>query len=306
MRILFILFLSSFVLNSFAQQDSTEVVGRKIITLSPVVAGKKMDVPHFVEAVKNDSSFYKAFKNLRILGYTAKNDIRMLDKKGKLDASLYSTTKQTRSNGCREMEILDEKVTGDMYNSDHDFNYYTAKMYASLFFTEGKICGEDNVVAGKELSTSDKSGMDKHKEQLKMLFFNPGRKIKGIPFLSGKTEIYDDDMADLYNMKIDYETYAGIDCYTFTQTAKENSGGKVVIDKMKTWFNESTMQVVARTYSLSYNALFYDMKVDMEVQMKTVGTLTVPALIRYNGNWKAITKKRERGVFTATLYDFVL
>jgi hypothetical protein len=30
----------------------------------------------------------------------------------------------------------------------------------------------------------------------------------------------------------------------------------------------------------------------------------VPSLIRYNGNWKAIFKKRERGVFTATLYDF--
>jgi hypothetical protein len=27
-------------------------------------------------------------------------------------------------------------------------------------------------------------------------------------------------------------------------------------------------------------------------------------LIRYNGNWKAIFKKRERGVFTATLFDF--
>ena len=31
---------------------------------------------------------------------------------------------------------------------------------------------------------------------------------------------------------------------------------------------------------------------------------TVPSLIRYNGNWKAIFKKRERGVFTATLSDF--
>ena len=169
-----------------------------------------------------------------------------------------------------------------------------------------KICGENNVVAGTEFSNSDKKGMEKHKEQLKMLFFNPGRKISGIPFMSGKTEIYDDDMADLYDMKIDYETYSGIECYTFTQTAKKNSGGKVVIDKMKTWFNESTMQVVARTYSLSYNALFYDMKVDMEVQMTTIGNLTVPRLIRYNGNWKAVTKKRERGVFTATLYDFKL
>ena len=52
------------------------------------------------------------------------------------------------------------------------------------------------------------------------------------------------------------------------------------------------------------DAAVYDFKVDMEVQMTKVGNLTVPSLIRYNGNWKAITKKRERGVFTATLFDF--
>jgi hypothetical protein len=49
----------------------------------------------------------------------------------------------------------------------------------------------------------------------------------------------------------------------------------------------------------------YDFKVNMEVKMTTVGNLLVPALLSYNGNWKAIFKKRERGVFTATLFDFV-
>jgi hypothetical protein len=43
----------------------------------------------------------------------------------------------------------------------------------------------------------------------------------------------------------------------------------------------------------------------MQVEMTKVGELLVPALIRYVGNWKAITKKRERGIFTATLFDFV-
>ena len=38
-----------------------------------------------------------------------------------------------------------------------------------------------------------------------MLFFNPGKKIKGLPFMSGKTAIYDDEMADAYDMEIDMD-----------------------------------------------------------------------------------------------------
>jgi hypothetical protein len=32
--------------------------------------------------------------------------------------------------------------------------------------------------------------------------------------------------------------------------------------------------------------------------------LTVPAVLRYKGNWDVIFKKRERAIFTATLFDF--
>jgi len=77
-----------------------------------------------------------------------------------------------------------------------------------------------------------------------------------------------------------------------------------VVDEMITWFDEKTMEIVARNYTISYNAAVYDFKVQMEVQMTHAGSLLVPSLIRYNGNWKAIFKKRERGVFTATLFDF--
>lgn len=67
--------------------------------------------------------------------------------------------------------------------------------------------------------------------------------------------------------------------------------GKVVLDEMITWFNDSTMEVVARKYALSYSAMVYKFKVNMEVQMTTFNGLTVPSLIRYVGDWKAITKK---------------
>lgn len=284
--------------------DSAVTVGKKIITLSEVVVNNKLNVPAFIERIKNDTSFYKAFRNLHILGFTAINDIRMNDADGKPKASLHSTTKQIRRNNCRTMQTLHEQVTGDMYDENYQFNYYTAQMYASLFFTKDSVCGEDNIVSGTTFSTKGKSGLEKNKEQLKMLFFNPGKRINGLPFMSDKTEIYADDMADKYNMSIDIAMHNKTSCYVFTQKVKPQSKDDVVIDEMVTWFNDRSFEVVARTYTLSYSAGVYNFKVSMEVEMTHFGEYLVPSLIRYVGNWKAIFKKRERGVFTATLSDF--
>ena len=299
-------FLVFFILISLqvTAQEDTVFAGKKIITLSDVVIDRNLNVPGFINKIKNDSSYYKAFRNLHIIGYTALNDIRMMDKKGGLNASLYSKTKQVRTNNCRSMQVLEEKVTGDFYTANNQYNYYTAQMYASLFFTNSPVCNEDNIVAGREFSTQGKSGMEKHKEQLKMLFFNPGKKIKGLPFMSNKTAIYDDEMADKYDMSIDMDMYSNTLCYIFRQKVKPGKGDGVLVDEMTTWFDEKTFEILARNYTLSYDAGVYDFKVQMEVQMTRVGNLTVPALIRYNGNWKAITKKRERGIFTATLSAF--
>ena len=286
------------------QNDSTVMIGKKIITLSEVVLNNKLNIPAFIERIKKDTSFYKAFRNLRILQFSAINDIRINNSDGEAKASLYSKTKQVRNNNCRKMETLEEKVTGDFYTDDHNYNYYTAQMYASLFFTKDSVCSEDNIVLGREFSTAGKNGMEKHKEQLKKLFFNPGKKINNIPFISNKTAIFDDDMADKYNMSIDMDIYNNINCYIFKQTVKPENKGDVVIDEMTTWFDDKTYEVLARNYSLSYDAGVYDFKVQMEVVLTKFGEYLVPSLIRYNGNWKAIFKSRERGVFTATLFDF--
>jgi hypothetical protein len=55
---------------------------------------------------------------------------------------------------------------------------------------------------------------------------------------------------------------------------------------------------------LSYNAGVYDFVVQIEVEMTNYKNLLVPKVMRYNGNWDVIFKKRENGIFTATLFDF--
>jgi hypothetical protein len=112
-------------------------------------------------------------------------------------------------------------------------------------------------------------------------------------------------MADKYDMSIDLRNYNKNSCYVFTIKVKDDKKSSVVINEMTTWFNEKTFEIVARNYSLSYDAGVFDFDVNMEVQMTKVGDLLLPAVLRYNGNWKAIFKKREHGVFTATLFDFI-
>lgn len=289
-------------------QDTTVVVDNKKFTLPEVIVRNNMDYKSLLERIKNDTTFYKAFRNLRVIEFSAYNNITILDKKGETKASYYSKTRQHRENGCRTTEFLEQNSTGDFFDKKGDYNYTTGELYAGLFFSKGKVCGEDNIVKGHEISTEGKSGIDKHKEQLKMLFFNPGKKIPGIPFIGNKLDLYDDRAHKLYDYRLDYTEYNGRYAYVFAITPKEDLGmfkkDDIVVDEMKTWFDAQTMEVMARNYSLSYKAGVYDFNVNMEVQMTKAGNLLVPGVLRYKGNWSVLFKKRERAQFTATLFDF--
>jgi hypothetical protein len=296
--------------NISAQEEDSLDAERisKMVNLSEVMVRSGLNVARFIEQVKNDTTFYKAFRNLHMIGYNAWNDIRIKDKKGKIKASMQSKIKQVRQNGCRSMQVLDENSTGNFYKSDSSYNYYTAELYAGLFFTKGNICNETNIVKGIDFNPKGAGGLEKKKQQLKMLFFNPGKKIPGIPFIGDKIDIFDPDKAKYYDFLIDYGDYEGQSCYIFSIKVKKDLDGgeknKIVIDSMITWFDVKTMEVMARNYDMSYNAGVYDFDVHMEVQMTKFGNYLVPKILRYIGNWDVILKKRERGMFTATLFDF--
>jgi hypothetical protein len=306
----FFLLILSVLLASFCfgQDDSLDNARlAKMMNLSEVVIRSDLNVPTFIQRVKNDTTFYKAFRTLHILGYTSLNDIAIVDKHGKVKASLKSTTIQQRRDNCRTMQTFDQSSTGDFFDADSNYKYYTAQLYSGLFFSKGKICGENNTVAGIDFSVRSKKGLARNKEQLKMLFFNPGKKISGIPFMGDKIDIFDPDRAKYYDFKIDQADYNGEQCYVFSITSKEGLKGKkdkIVIDNMVTWFSAKSMEVMARNYDMSYNAGVYDFDVHMEVLMTRVGNLLVPKLLRYKGDWDVAFKSRERGMFTATLFNF--
>jgi hypothetical protein len=287
-------------------KDTTIIYQNQAFTLPDVIIRNNFNVAAFINYVKNDTTFYKAFRNLRVLNYSSFNDIIINDKKGNEHASLHSITTQTYANGCRRMQTKEEHTTGDFYDKKGNYNYTTAEMYAGLFFTKGKVCGETNIVKGKAFSVNNKSGLEKHKEQLKQLFFNPGTKIPGLPFIGNKVALFDKEVSKLYNYRIDEKDYLGQQCYIFTIKPKEDlSRGEkndIVINEMTTWFNAQTLDIMARNYSLRYKAGIFDFDVNMEVQLEKAGELLVPKVLRYNGYWDVIFKKAERAVFTATLF----
>lgn len=301
----YVAFVSLFIVSLSYSQDTTVTVENKIYTLPEVFVRNGNDYADILRRIQQDTTFYKAFRTLRIIGFSSYNNINMLDKEGNPEASYNSKTIQQVTNGCRTMAEQDKKTTGDFYDDDGQYNYVTAQMYASLFFTIGKVCGENNIVGNMQFNPEDKTGMEKHKEQLKMLFFNPGKKIPGIPFIGNKLDLYDDHAHDLYNYRLDYISYKGSYAYVFSIKPKPDAySGDIVIDNMTTWFDPKTMEVLARNYKLSYKAGVYDFDVNMEVEMTRYGVQLVPGILRYKGNFHALFHDRERGEFTATLFDF--
>jgi hypothetical protein len=258
------------------------------------------DIAGFIQRIKNDTTFYKAFKNLRITPHTATNDIRILGKKNEVVASLFSRTKQSVQKGCRTMQVLEERTTGNFYDRKKQYNYYTAELYAYLFFTDKPVCGETNVVAGTE-NLRGKGEMEKRKWQLKQLIFNPGSKVAGVPFAGNKAAIFDEHVSRMYDFKLILAEYDGEDCYLFTAVPKKEYKGEVVYNELSTWFRKSDYAIVARDYSLSYKTWVYDFNVQMKVRLKEINGRLLPSRISYGGNWHVATKKRERAQFLATV-----
>lgn len=285
--------------NSFAQVEDTSVFQYPIEMDAVVISAAKggWDVQAFIKRIQKDTTFYKAFKSIRIIPFTAENDIEVHNKKGKIIASYFSRTKQHRKNNCRSMDVLVEDVTGDFYKKNKEYRYYTAELYAYLIFTEGVICNETDIVAGA-LDDRGSGQLEKSKYQLKQLLFNPGSKIAGVPLMGNKAAIFEPEVAKMYDFQLKSEMYDGEECYVFKAVPKPQYKDDVVYNNLATWFRKSDYSIVARDYSLSYNTLVYDFDVHMKVRTRQINGKLLPTAIWYDGNWDVIGKRRERVKFS--------
>ncbi len=258
------------------------------------------DVQGFIKRVQNDTTFYKAFKSMRIMSYNATNDIRVYNKREKVTASLNSLTRQNAWNGCRTMDVLQEKVTGNFYKRNKEYRYYTAELYAYLFFTEDTLCGQSDII-GVVSGEKETGTIARQKQKLKQLIFNPGSKVAGVPFMGDKAAIFEPDIAKMYDFKLASEEYDGEECYVFKAIPKPEYKTDVVYNYLATWFRKNDYSIVARDYSLSYSTLAYDFDVEMKVRTREQDGKLLPTRIEYDGNWHVFTQKRERVKFITNI-----
>jgi hypothetical protein len=307
MRKFWIYTITLFFFQQTYAQDTARYKGMTVNLDEVIVEAKRIgfDVNSFIKRVEDDTTFYRAFKNLRLLGYTSDNDIRIYNKNNEVQASLKGQTRQTMQGRCRSMKVLSQDVTGDFFDKKGDYNYYTAELYGNLFFTKGTVC----VDASGEETEKAKGSMARHKNQLKQLIFNPGKPVKGVPIVGGKVAIFDPEVMRLYDFSITSENYAGnIPCYVFTAKAKPGLNsldrGDVVVNELITYFNKDNFEIVGRIYSLSYKTMVFDFDVKMNVQMTKQQGLLIPALVTYDGTWDVPFKKRETAKFIAKFHSF--
>ena len=285
---------------SHAQINDTTSIFKFPISLDTFTIKSGFDINAFIRRVRTDTTFYKAFKSMHLVPYTATNGFLVFGKDNVVAASMESRTQQVHANGCRTSKVLEQKTTGDFFKHNGDYNYYTAELFAYLFLSPTPICNESDIVAGS-MEARGKGQNEKSKYELKQLIFNPGSKVSGVPLMGDRASIFDEGEAEKYNFKIEEKDYDGQDCYVFRITPKPGYEHSVIYDELTTWFRKSDFSIVARDYSLSYHTFVYDFNVRMKVRTKQIDGKLLPTSIAYDGNWHVLTKKRERVKFNVEI-----
>ncbi len=266
-----------------------------------VTATKRgFNVEDFIDIVQKDESFYQAFHNLRFQPHKAENQVEIFNRKHAIKAANYHTIEQFIDGNCRTMQYLKEEIKGKFYKKKkiRKHKYYTARMHEQIFLTKGKICGNPN---NSSITQHNLSGIEKHINELKKLIFQPGKEVD-VPFIGGKTAIFEEKMIKHYDFYISSKTFGeDKECYVFRAVVKpETSTNKTIIKYLETYFDKEDFQVVARNYHLKYDSLF-DFDIRMKVSLTQYEGKYLPEKVSYQGNWKIPTQTRERVQF---LIDF--
>lgn len=282
------------LLSVSASAQQYDTLNIKRIELDSFVVRSGFDTRAFIRRVQNDTTFYKAFKSMRLVPCKAITSFLAFDRKGKVIAAMDTRSEQKiDARHCTYTTFSHKNASGDFYNKNNELNYYTAELFYNLFFFDKPVCNQDDVV-GSKIELNGKSRMEKSKYELKQLMFNPGSKVSGVPFMGDKASVFDADEVDKYNFRVTMDSYDGEEVYVFEITPKEEYKNKVVFSQLKTWFRRKDYSILARDYALAYSTLFYDFDVRMSVRMRQMNGKLYPIFISYDGDWHVALKSRER------------
>lgn len=289
----------------FAQDDVVKSVQLDQVVVSAQVEG--FSVEEFIKQVKEDTTIYKAFLNLKYFPHNMEGEVLVFNKKEKEKGTMYRKGRLLNEMDIVRVELLEERTNGKVKNKKGEYRYLTAEMYDDIFFPKGseKV---SNRVHSTEQTIVKTSKFNQHKSELKKFMFNPGAEISSVPFIGDKMAIFEDDMVPYYDYFIWTANFAdSIPCWVFTVKQKEGvKDGKTVIKDLTSWFDQETMCVLKREYTIQHASLIMDFDITISVTNTYVDGQVVPERIEYDGMWDIAFKKAEVIDFWLDLSDWTV
>ncbi|MBK0381275.1 hypothetical protein [Mucilaginibacter segetis] len=290
--------------HSFAQQIqryNPDTIRTIVIDSAVNIRSHRLNVQDFIDAVLADTSFYKAFQDMKRYSFTAENRIYTYDKKNRVNGKIYRKLRHIDNNGTHRLEYLAKSDSGNVFKRNGKYQLYTVEMFDYIFTNAYNA----DFVKGEGLP-GDGSKNGSYKAKLKMLIFSPGRKISGLPFISNKTAIFSRDMHQFYNYEFALGKYLDtIPVYRFKVIRKPSTAdGDVVIRELTTIFDARTFQILGRYVDMKYSNLLFDFDVQMNIEMNNFNGVLLPTKISYQGNWDIPFHKEERASFLIVQKDY--
>jgi hypothetical protein len=266
----------------------------KTIVLDSVIniTSHKLNVQDFIDAVTTDTSFYKAFQSMRLYKYSAENSIYIYDKKDRITGKIFRKMNYSRAGGNPTVQYIAKSDSGQVYKKNGKYQLYTVEMFDYLFSNT-----YNKPLAAPGNNSKGNAGKNaSYKSKLKTLIFRPGTKVSGIPFISGKTEIFSPELKQFYYYQFARGTYLdSIPVYRFKVIRKPSTApGDVMINEMTTIFDTRTFQIMGRFIDMSFSNMFVSFNVRMNIEMNNFNGELLPVKVSYQGNWDVPLHKEER------------
>ena len=281
----------------------------KTIDLDPNavnIVAQKLSVETFIRAITTDTTFYQSFRKMKAYHFIAENRLYTYDKKNKVNGKVYRKIRHYNA-GPVKMEYLAKQDTGKVFKKNGKHQLYTLEMFDYLFMNAYQSGFVENAAAG-----DGKGGTNAgYKEKLKTLIFNPGKPVKGIPFIGSKTEIFTANMRQYYDYTFQSGTYLdSIPVYRFKVSEKKDlsnwTKNGLMIKELVTIFDKRDFAILGRYVDMKYSNMLFDFDVQMNIEMSYFGADKLPAKITYQGNWNVPFKKEERASFLILHKDYQL
>ncbi len=264
-----------------------------------LITSTRLTAQSFIDEILNDTSFYQAFRNMKKYTFLAENRVFTYDKRNKVDGRIYRKIRHN-NDGPYKMEFLAKQDSGRVYKRNGKYSLYTVEMFDYIFMN----AYNSDFVPSESLTGGKGESNESYKNKLKTLIFSPGKPVKGVPFISGKTELFTPNMRQYY----DYSFYSGtyldsIPVYRFKVKVKPDltnwTKDGLMIKELTTIFDKRNFQILGRYVDMKYDNLLFSFDVQMNIELGYFdqNEALLPTKISYQGNWDIPLKREERASF---------